>query len=256
MAKLIRIMAASLGGGIVLGAGIRLGETIFSPARVAGDARRRNWDRAERPRSEPLAGESEEYRASVPAPEPLFGDQAAQVELIDRLDRLEARVARLASLEQTAAPPGEWQAALASVVERTDRQQADVESIRHQVSLTTGDLDSVDEIAGRLRDELHQQLSEDLDRRLAAVEEQLHLTMKTTNRETVNAMVASIEARVSPRISRMESDIGEQASAVAELRECSLQSERSIQRLLVVLERVMKPNATEAGPGLSVASGR
>jgi hypothetical protein len=191
MAKLIHILAASVGSGLVLGATIRMGEALGSPRKRRGSE----------------------------APE--------------------------------------WQSALADVVARMDRQQTEVETIRHQVSRAVNALDSVGVAAEDLRNDLQRQLSEDLDRRLAAVEEKLHLSLKASNRETVNAMVASIESRVAPRISRLESDVTVQSAALAELRDCAQQSERSMQRLVTVLERVIsgKP-AEQESPKLSVVANR
>ena len=195
MAKFIHILAASVGSGLVLGASIRLAETLGSPSRKP---------------------------------------------------------------QESAAP--DWQAALAGVVARVDRQQTEVETIRHQVSRAVNALDSVGVAAADLRADLQRQLSEDLDQRLAAVEEKLHLSLKASSRETVNAMVASIESRVAPRISRLESDVTVQSAALAELRDCAQQSERSMQRLVTVMERVISGRAAEQGapesPKLSVVTGR
>jgi hypothetical protein len=102
------------------------------------------------------------------------------------------------------------------------------------------------DIAGSVRDDVHRQLRKELDQRLSAVEASLHLKVETAHEETVNAMVASIEARVTPRISRLESDVNNQSAAMTELRDCSLQSERSIQRLLGILERVVTPKTSPA----------
>ena len=66
-------------------------------------------------------------------------------------------------------------------------------------------------------------------------------------------MLTSLEARVTPRISRLEHEVTSQSEAMAELRDCSLQSERSIQRLLAVLERAMGQKAGPAdAPRLTV----
>lgn len=138
---------------------------------------------------------------------------------------------------------------LADVIGRVDRQQSEVEAIRRQVGNATRALDTAGDLANGLRADLHRQLSDDLDQRLSAVEEKLHLSLQAANRDTVNSMLASIEARVAPRISRLETEINDQAAVVAELRECSLQSERSILRLLTVIERSVNPK-------LSVVSGR
>jgi hypothetical protein len=207
MAGFLKTIAISVGGGLVLGASIRMGEAIAGSARRTG--------RKSRVR---------ENRQSEPASSP--------------------------------APPPEWGTAISSLTERLDRQQADVEAIRSHFGRTD-----------RLREELQREIGEDLDRRLAAVEEKLHLRMKAAARETANAMAASIEMRVTPRISRLETEVGGQSAALAELRDCSLQSERSIQRLLTVLERTInsKGRPESAGgsaapspeaPGWSVVGGR
>lgn len=197
MAKLINILAASVGTGLVLGASIRLGEAIGSSA-----------------------GKGKRQPTARPKPVPQDSDT---------------------------------QAILTDVVTRMDRQQADVETIRHQVARATRALDAVSEVAGTLRDDLHRQLNEELDHRLASVEEKLHLDLKAANKESVAAMTASIETGVGARISRLERDITGQSAAMAELRDCSLQSERSIQRLVAVLDRVI--NQSDA-PKLAVVTNR
>jgi hypothetical protein len=141
-------------------------------------------------------------------------------------------------------------------VARMDRQQSDVEAIRQQVSRATGALDSVGDIANHLRSDLQKELSRNLDERLAAVEARVHLRMEAAHGETLDAMVSAMENRVTPRIVRMESEIAGQTAAVSELRECALQSERSIQRLIGVLERVMNPAQTPPEQGGTPQGGR
>lgn len=144
--------------------------------------------------------------------------------------------------------PAEWQAAIANLTNRLDRQQSDVEAIRNHVGKAAG-------IREGLREEIERGINADLDRRLAAVEEKLQLRMKAATRETANAMAASIEMRVTPRISRLETEVSGQSAALAELRDCSLQSERSIQRLLTVLERTINSKGRpEAGAGAAAPS--
>ena len=158
------------------------------------------------------------------------------------------------------APVPEWQAVLGDVVARIDRQQDELENIRHHVSKAPA-APSQGENATTLRDDLHRQLSEDLDRRLADVEEKLHLSLKQANRDTVDAMVASIETRVTPRISQLENDITGSKPVrclIGTAGECSQQSERNILRLLTVLERVanQKPETAGAAAGLAVVASR
>ena len=238
MAKFFQILAASVGSGLVLGASIRLGEALgdrLKTAELTADA-------------EPAAAP----RKSVPvAPA-----------VMSRLDRVEEKLAEARRASQRAGEP-EWKAALAGVVARVDRQQTEMETIRRQVTRAANGMESADELAERLRGDLHRQLSEDLDRRLDAVEAGFQANMEAAQKKTAEAMLNSVETRVALRISRLENDIASQTAAVAELRECALQSERSIQRLVGVLERVISPGGTSGaespkaeGSGLAVVSGR
>ena len=246
MAKLFSILAASVGGGLILGASIRLGEAIGSSAigpasrQPANGTAGRESANGHAPGHQPVKGASPVTVAHPHVSDPLDPLITA------RLERLEERLARVNSgvavaAAKAAPPPEDWQAALSGVVERMDRQQSEVETMRYQVTKATRAMDSMSAMAENLRGELQRAIGQDLDQRLTAIEESLQVSMEAANRETVDAMVASIEARVAPRISRLEADLAGQSSAVAELRECALQSERSIQRLLGVLEIVMNP---------------
>jgi len=207
MAKFLQILAASVGGGLVLGAGIRLGEAICA------------------------SGENKSRQARREIDDP--------GELTQRLDRVEREVR---SERREAGVDG----ALAGVVERMDRQQREMETMRRQISDATRALDSAGMGRRDLRGELRRELTEELDRRLAAVEESLHRSLDTSNREAVESMVSTIENRLAPRIARLETELSGQSASVAELRECALQSERSILRLLTALEKTMGTKQEEA----------
>ena len=220
MAKFLHILAASVGGGLVLGAGIRLGEAICASGENQSGRRRRNVE---------------------------AGD-----EMTERLDRLEREVLDGPS-EPGAAQPGGFDPALAGVLERMDRQQRELEAMRRQISDTTRALDSAGIGQRDLRGELHRELTSELDRRLAAVEEGLQRSLDASNREAVETMVSTIEKRLAPRIARLETELSGQSSSVAELREYALQSERSILRLLTALERTVGAKQEDAdSPRLSV----
>ena len=233
MAKLINILAASIGGGLVLGASIRLGEAIGSRA-----ARQADEDQPAR------TPEQNQPAHSARTEQNKLGDL-----LVARLDRMEGRLSRIS--EPKAQPtPVEWQKILAGMGARIDLQQAEVESIRQQMTRATRGFESAGDLAGNLRDEMHRRLSQDLDQRVAAVEEKLQRSMEAAHRETVEAVATVLETRVTPRISRLENDVTGQTAAVTELQECSLKTERSIQRLLVALERVIDgPGGTRPEPG-------
>jgi hypothetical protein len=166
--------------------------------------------------------------------------------LLSLLDRLEDRMSRASS------PAPEWESIVAGVVARMDRQQAEVDSIRQEVSRAARTLDSVGDMASHLRSDLQNELSRGLDERLAAAEARVHLRMEAAHGETLDAIVSAMENRVTPRIVRMESEIAGQTAGVSELRECALQSERSVQRLIGVLERILssaQDNSAPSGQG-------
>jgi hypothetical protein len=220
MAKFLHILAASVGGGLVLGAGIRLGEAICASGDSKGLRRRR--------------------------------DVHASDEMTERLDRLERKVLEGYG-EPGAAQPGEFEPALAGVLDRIDRQQREMEAMRRQISDTARALDSAGIGRRDLRGELHRELTGELDRRLAAVEESLQRSLDASNREAVETMVSTIEKRLAPRIARLETELSGQSASVAELREYALQSERSILRLLTALEKTVGTKQEESDlPRLSV----
>jgi chromosome segregation ATPase len=211
MAKFLHILAASVGGGLVLGAGIRLGEAICG------------------------SGENKSGRGGR--------EVEAGGELTRRLDRIEREVL-VGRQESSEADP-----ALAGVVERMDRQQREMEAMRRQISNATRAFDS----AGTGPSDLRRELTGELDKRLAVVEESLRRSLDASNREAVESMVSTLEKRLAPRISRIESELSGQSASVAELREYALQSERSILRLLTALEKTMGTKQEEAdSPRLSV----
>jgi Skp family chaperone for outer membrane proteins len=254
MAKFFNILAASVGSGLVLGASIRLGEALGSKLQAGMPEPAGNEPQPLR--TSPPVRDSQPLRASQPGGSRYTNPVSPA--FLNRLDQLEEKMSRAFSrFEGTAtvnAEPApelqtsELQTIIAGVVARMDRQQSDVESIRHQVSKATRTMDSVGDIANRLRGDLQKELSRDLDERLAAMEARVHVRIKGAHGETLDAMVSAMENRVTPRIVRMESEIAAQTAAVSELRECALQSERSIQRLIGVLERVMNPAQTDSGP--------
>ena len=260
MAKLINILAASVGGGLVLGASIRLGEALGRGERNTADPGAVG-PRLRRPVAEPGV------RGTGPAPNAeVLPARLERPSLLNRArpgrtiepgavaETLDAAGHAAPALDEKPASDGSetsmpagWEGALAGVVARIDQQQADVEAIRNQMSGATYALESVAGVAAELRGDLSRQLGEDLDQRLAIVEEKLRLSLKTSletsQEETVHAMLSSIETRLAPRVNRLEKDVAVQTAALTELRECSMQSERSIQRLVGVLERVMTPRA-------------
>jgi hypothetical protein len=80
MAKFLHILAASVGGGLVLGAGMRLGEAIYTSGKNSGEREKRG-EVPERVEREVLGGGSESVTAQ-PA-----GLDAALSGVVERMDR-------------------------------------------------------------------------------------------------------------------------------------------------------------------------
>jgi uncharacterized coiled-coil protein SlyX len=169
MASLIKILAASVGSGIVLGAGIRLGEALATQIPV---------------------GESEP------------GGLLAQ-----RLDELENRVTALTPREDTP--------------------------------------ETVAASAETVREELRIWLESTVSERIADVESRLKTETARGQKEILDVFAEGVEKRVIQRISRLEEEVASQSAAMNELRECSLRTERSVQKLLGGLDRLIAPKTEE-----------
>jgi hypothetical protein len=178
-ARLLKILAASVGGGLALGAGIRLGEA--------------------------MAAQSPVVRPHVDG------------KLVERLGDLEDR---LLSLEGKSPAP---------VVSRDEKQAAEVSAVQSQ-----------------LRD----WLEEGLNARMAEVELRLRAESERGRKQMLDAFAESVETRVIQRISRLEEEVAGQSAAMSELRECSLRSEQSMQKLLSGLDGLImrNPPAPEPSP--------
>jgi len=195
VAKLINILAASVGGGILLGAGIRLGEAIVG-------------------------------REPVPTT-----DTAAGSRLEARLGALEDRLVNLEVIKPApvAGARGESQtvAAIRSELSREDERVA-----------------ALSQIGAQLRVELQGWLEQSVGSRMADVEAKLRAESDEARRQMLDAFAESVQTRVTHRISRLEEEVAGQSAAMAELRDCSLRTEQSLQKLLGGLDRLLVPRPT------------
>jgi uncharacterized coiled-coil protein SlyX len=179
LAKFIKILVASIGGGLVLGAGIRLGEAIASQLPASGaDSRGR---------------------------------------LATRLGDLEGR---LQSLE--AENP-------ATIVDTEDPQ-----------------IQQWSETGQRLRGELKEWIDESVTARLAELETRLRSDSERGQKQMLDAFAESVQTRMVQRISGLEEEVAAQSAAMSELREYSLRTEQSMQKLLGGLDRLIVKNAPAA----------
>ena len=174
LAKLIKILAASMGGGLVLGVGIRLGEAIAARDRPAG---------------------------MEPAPK-----------LAERLGELENRLLSLEAESPQAISHSEG-----------DSQEAGVAEAG---------------LLGELRDWLEESVTSAWPRWKRGSGR----NPNGARRQMLDAFAESVQTRVIHRISRLEEEVAGQSAAMSELRECSLRTEQSIQKLLGGLDRLIAQN--------------
>ncbi|HWF07545.1 MAG TPA: hypothetical protein VG297_03720 [Bryobacteraceae bacterium] len=200
MGNFLKILAASVGGGLVLGAGIRLGEALAAP---------------EPGRSTPI----EKPRRDTP--------------LASRIDALENRLQTLEGGLESAKP--------AAVALRFDTQEAELAAVRAHLKNEQQRVEGLGTTAERLRGELQGWLENSVATRMAEVETRLKSEAEHSQRQTLDAFVETVETRVIRRISSLEGEVAGQSAAMSELRECSLRTEQSIQKLLGGLGRIMVP---------------
>lgn len=205
MARFLKILAASVGGGLVLGAGIRLGETIA----------------AQNPTLRLEGGER----------------------LAERLGEMEDRLLNL----EAENPAG--------VVSLLERQAAEVSAVRRQLDSEGMHIEALSETSQRLRAELQDWLGESVAARMAEVEMRLKAESERGQKQVLAAFTESVQTRVINRISRLEDEVTSQSAAMSELRECSLRTELSVQKLLGGLDKLISkdtPAAEDAGAAPTV----
>jgi uncharacterized coiled-coil protein SlyX len=200
VAKLIKILAASVGGGLVLGAGIRLGEAIAT------------WEPA--------------------------GQSGAAGKLNDRLGAIENRLQHLEA--DTAGARG---SRLEPHPDPTTAPQAG-----SQIPIEP--IESPGEAALRLRMELQGWMEENVATRMAEVEVRLKAESEHGRQQMLDVFVENVQTRVIHRIAQLEEEVAGQSAAMIELRECSLRTERSVQKLLGGLDKLIVKNSAAADPPL------
>lgn len=212
MGNFLKILAASVGGGIVLGAGIRLGEALATREAASPGA----------PEDDRLAG---------------------------RIGALESRLRGLEGGFESAKP--------AVIATRFEAHEAELAAVRAQLNKEKREVEDIAETATRLRGELQDWLETSVSTRIAEAETRLRTESERSQRQMLDAFVESVQTRVIQRISSLEGEVASQSAAMGELRECSLRTEQSMQKLLGGLDRIIvkypTPQEASVTPSAAVA---
>ena len=177
MKKLIQLLAVSAGGGLLLGAGLKLGE------------RRREGNGA------------------------VSADEADRIDLfLTRLEALERRIDAFQSQD------GQTQGA---------QSHSGAPGPHPANSAVNGHLSRESEI----------------EEQFAAMEARLRRELGLRGKDGIGLVAEGIEKRIEERIGPLEAELASQRASVIELREYSLRTERSVQKLLEGVDRLVAAQA-------------
>ena len=157
--------------------------------------------------------------------------------LASRLDMIESRLARF---EQPARQDAPARSAAASGLKlRLDAQRADAEALRTRLAAAEAGIHRMGGRGERMRGELEGWINNEIRKQVAAAEGSLTAVVEEAQKETLDAFVESVQRRVIVRISRLEHEMSRQSNVMSELKESAEHTERSMERLLTGLDRLM-----------------
>src|SRR5713226_2886585 len=199
MKSVLKTLAISFGGGLALGAGMRLAQ---GPAKD---------------RSEPRAGLDP---------------------LLARLKNVESRIVEMESAERVApvasapAPAVFAEKTLAAFESKLAAQLTDVEQLRAEIR-------RVDERLGDFDVQLPVLIQSTVDVRFREVEETLQRDFEEAQNRSMAAFVDTLQTKVVERISTLETNLVQQSSAIGKLRDASLRTDENLQKMLVGIEKLV-----------------
>jgi uncharacterized coiled-coil protein SlyX len=199
MKAVLKTLAISFGGGLALGAGIRLTQ---GPAR---------------PRREPN----------------LDLDP-----LLSRLQTVESRIVEMESgarVEPTPAGPLPTDVLGKTLVAFEARLAAQV----NDVSQLRDDIRRVDQCLADLDAQLPVLVQSTVDVRFQQAEEKLRHDFEEAQSRSMTAFVDTLQTKVVERISTLEVNLAEQSQAIGKLRDASARSDENLQKMLVGIERLV-----------------
>ena len=209
MKAVLKTLAISFGGGLAIGAGIRLTQGASKPRRES---------------------------------------EIDLDPLLSRLKNVESRISEIA-LESTTRvetpvssqplPSEVLGQTLVAFEARLASQLNDVEQVRE-------DIRRVDERLADLDSQLPVLVQSSVDVRFQAVERKLQQDFEESQTRSMAAFVDTLQSKVVDRISTLETNLAEQSQAIGKLRDASQRSDENLQKMLVGIERLV--DQTKAPP--------
>ena len=211
MKAVLKTLALSFGGGLALGAGLRL---------TQGSARARR--------------------------EP-------DVDLDPVLARLKNVESRIVAMEASPRAPSAAAAPAASLAEKTlsafesrlAAQFGDVEQLR-------GEIRNIDQRLGDLDAHIPVIIQSTVDVRFQEVERKLQHDFEEAQNRSMAAFVDTLQSAVVERITALETNLADQSQAIGKLRDTSLRTDESLQKMLVGIERLVDQGRRPAPPPSAV----
>ena len=214
MKSVLKTLAISFGGGLALGAGMRLAQ---GPAKD---------------RSEPRADLNP---------------------LLARLKNVESRIVEMESTEHPApvasvpAPAAFAEKTLAAFESKLAAQLTDVEQLRLEIR-------QVDERLGQLDVQLPVLIQSTVDVRFREVEQHLQRDFEEAQSRSMAAFVDTLQTKVVERISTLETNLAEQSQVIGKLRDASVRSDENLQKMLAGIERLVDQSKAPQPPPAPTAS--
>ena len=200
--SLMKGLALTLGGGIAVGLGIKIGQSSTPPA--------------------------------PPAETIDFGP------VMDRIEGVENRIVTVETALKEPGPmviPS-----VQELEDRVHAQSSEVEALRAAIQRATEAHDSRIEGLGQAVSHLEARLPELIDQsikpKFAEMHERVQREMQETASQTLEIFADRIQSRVVEKITSIESDLGRQSEAINDLRDYSLKTDQNLQRLLAGVENL------------------
>lgn len=207
--KILKPLIATLGGGILFGAGMRLGKGTLQSA------------------APPTAGDLNP--------------------LLDRLDAMESRIGRAESGTLSESRAADLLSrSLDPIQQALSAHGADVEQLRIQIESV--DRRNSEQIAGlskkidSIEREMPLQIDLSVRPHLKSLEEKLRQSFEDMQTRTLDTFVQTLENKVLSRISLLENAVAEQSDLIHTVRQRSETTDANLEKMLTAIEKLGRTN--------------